>query len=455
MKCYFSDERVDFFSLLAGKLGDVSMIPLESGDLNDPDSIANSDAIIVGLRSSNAPGFQTRLAALEKLVLNPAGPPVVAFISHPDRAAILQAIGSGAYDCFVESQSLEELRIVLRRAAHFHELQRELHNLKAAVRREDGFGYIAGTSPKMIEVFTLARKVAGTDANVVLNGETGTGKELLARAIHENSLRAAQAFVPVACSSLPETLIEAELFGHEKGAFTGATSVRHGRFEAAGGGTIFLDEIGELSPALQVKLLRVLQERTFERLGSNELRTMKARVICATHHDLKALAHAGEFRADLYYRLNTIEIKLPPLRDRREDILVLAHLFLQKFIEAREDSVLHFHPAAICALKRYAWPGNVRELQHAIEHAVVVCDGHEIGVEHLPSGIVRRSDDSADNDVTPLEIEVRAFKRRRIQQMLADTGNNKVAAARALGISRSSLHRLLDELHIRSPQHCD
>ena len=301
----------------------------------------------------------------------------------------------------------------------------------------------------MALVLRFAAKIAGSDAKVLITGETGTGKEVLARAIHEASLRASRPFVAVACSSLPESLIEAELFGHERGAFTGAVSARRGRFEAAERGTIFLDEVGELTPGLQLKLLRVLQERTFERLGSNQARPMEARIICATHRSLGDLMNSGGFRADLYYRLNTIEIELPPLRHRQDDVPLLASHFSQRYAQHHDRSARRISPAAMGALTRYHWPGNIRELEHAIEHSVVLCDGAEIQLEHLP-GTVRRWSLGGEHDTLPFDREVRRFKRQLVQKGLERCGNNKVRAAHLLSISRSSLHRLIGELGIEN-----
>jgi Nif-specific regulatory protein len=247
---------------------------------------------------------------------------------------------------------------------------------------------------------------------------------------------------------VPDNLIEAELFGHEKGAFTGAMKMRRGRFEAAEGGTIFLDEIGELTIGLQVKLLRVLQERAVERLGSNQTIPVDARVICATNRDLKAMVADGTFRADLYYRLNTIEVNIPPLRARRDDISLLAHTFVKRFGEKHNRPASRIAPAAVLALEEYSWPGSVRELQNVMERAVVICDDAEIGLQHLPDAMVgieaELSGDSFDD-------EVRNFKRRLIRRTLSETHNNKLQAARSLRIARSSLHRLIEELHVSPP----
>ena len=446
MKCHFVDERLEFFAILGEKLGED--FTLEPADLEEREKLLACDVLITSLPSREDKEFSTRFERLQKLVRNPAGLPVVAFLSTTDRQVMRMAWSAGAYDYFVESGSLEELRLVLRRASQFNELHREVEQLRVSAASLSDFVAVVGTDEKMRAVYSFASKVAASDATVLISGETGTGKELLARAVHRTSPRGREPFVAVACSSLPETLIEAELFGHERGAFTGASAARRGRFEAAERGTIFLDEIGELSPNMQVKLLRVLQERTFERLGSNQLRSMEARIICATNRDLMERVKAGAFRADLYYRLNTIEIKLPALRERRDDIVVLAYSFLHTQAERHRRPARRISAAAMAALQEYEWPGNIRELQNAIERAVVVCDGPEVRIEHLPSQFAAWDMELEDNS---FDEEVRAFKRRLIRRVLLAFDNNKLQAARSLKIARSSLHRLIDELEVPEP----
>lgn len=446
MKCYYLDPRSEFFAILAEKLGsEFDLVPCPAGESEKFDC----DVVIFGLPSPQDPDYVPRLAVLERVARNRKGVPVVVFIAAPDRELARRVMLSGAYDSFAESQSMEELRIVLRRASQFHEMNREVRRLRATSLELSDFVSIVGCEPKMRAMYTFASKVAATDATVLVTGETGTGKELLARAIHKASPRATGPFIAVACSSLPETLIEAELFGHERGAFTGANTARKGRFEAAEGGTIFLDEVGELSPGLQVKLLRVLQERTFERLGSNQARPMDARVICATHRNLKELVKSGAFRADLYYRLNTIELALPPLRERRDDVAVLAYSFLQTYAEKHRSRAQRISSATMHAMEEYEWPGNIRELQNVIERAVVVCDDPEVRIEHLPSHFTCWPEAAAAS--VTFDEEVKSFKRRLIYRVLADNGNNKLQAARSLKIARSSLHRLIDELEIATP----
>jgi len=446
MKCHFVDARADFFCVLAEKLG--SEFSIEAATAEDHDRLLSSDVIIVGLPAAEHPDFESRLSELRKIARNPAGIPVVAFVVTPERQVIRTAISAGVFDHFVETGSMEELRLVLRRAAQFRELNLEIERLKSSAAMPK-FCSILAVDPKMCSVLGFALKVAATDATVLITGETGTGKELLARAFHGAGPRARQPFVAVACASLPETLIEAELFGHERGAFTGATAARRGRFEAAERGTIFLDEIGELSPGLQVKLLRVLQERTFERLGSNQAQPMEARVICATNRNLRELVRSGSFRADLYYRLNTIELNVPPLRERRDDIVPLAYKFLQVYAERHKRPAQRIGQIAISALQEYDWPGNVRELQNVMERAVVLSEGPDICLEHLPANFAGWN---VDNGGPSLDDEVKKFKRRLIQRVLVEFGNNKVQAARSLKIARSSLHRLIDELQVCTPE---
>jgi DNA-binding NtrC family response regulator len=447
-RCLFVDERSDFFALLGEKLGaGFELVEASPDAFGDEQQLAGVDVVIVGLGLADAAECRERIEVLKQLAVNPLGVPVVAFLKGYERSLMRESVAAGAYDYFVETAPLDELAMILLRAARYHALRREVDQLRS--KREDisRFGSMTTTDPNMATVLRFASKVASPDANVLITGETGTGKEVLARAIHGASPRGRNPFVAVACSSLPEPLIEAELFGHEKGAFTGAVAMRRGRFEAAERGTIFLDEIGELTPGLQVKLLRVLQERRFERLGSNQQLPMEARIICATHRNLETLTRSGQFRSDLYYRLNTIEIELPPLRERPDDIIMLAHLFLQRYSKQHDRPARRLAPLAVSLLQRYPWPGNIRELEHAIEHAVVICEGPEIGMEHLPSAIGRcRS--KRDPEQISFEFEVRTFKRRLIEKGLERTGNNKVQAAKLLNISRSSLHRLIDELGI-------
>ncbi|MGE0405621.1 MAG: sigma-54 interaction domain-containing protein [Candidatus Korobacteraceae bacterium] len=419
------------------------MSPFLEGDAG----LSTCDAIIVGIPHRSDPTYQQALLQLGSVAAAAAAVGVVACLPSLDRDLMRDAIGAGAYDYFVESASMDEVRTLLRRAAELHKLKSELKRLSEPAQAAV-FASVLTRDAKMVAVCQLAARVASSSASVLLTGDTGTGKELLAQAIHQVSSRAAYPFVAVSCSALPESLIEAELFGHERGAFTGATQARRGRFEAAENGTLFLDEIGELSSAMQVKLLRVLQEGTFERLGSNQARRTDARVLCATNRDLKAMVSQGLFRADLYYRLNTISIRVPPLRERPADIGMLAEVFAQSYAKREQRPVRRVGNRAMAVLTSHAWPGNVRELQHVIHRAVLVCDSAEIGPDHLPPELCGWRDEA---EYESFEFEVRNFKRGLIQRVLEKHGNNKVASARALKISRASLHRLISELQIQLP----
>jgi two-component system, NtrC family, response regulator len=445
MKCAFFDFRADFGSILAEKLGNDFLIVSTS----PAQPVRDCDVVLVAIPPSGHELLEKQLSTLASAASNPAGIPVVALLAGPDHDLGLRVSAEGAYDFFVETRSLEELRIVLRRAHQFHELSREVERLRDIAGDSAGLANVLTSNPKMKATCKLLAKVAATSATVLLTGESGTGKGLLASAIHKASPRASRPFVALSCASLPEHLIEAELFGHEKGAFTGAVGARRGRFEAAGTGTIFLDEIGDLPPSMQVKLLRVLQERTFERLGSNEPRSMEARVICATHRPLKKLVKEGTFRADLYYRISTVEVEIPSLQERRGDILLLAHSLLRKYAAQHSRPVLRFSPGVMAALQEHPWPGNVRELQNVVERAVVVCEGPEIHIGDLPPEFTEAAIEGAPKS---FEDEVRDFKWRLIQRALAQTGHCKVEAAKQLGIARSSLFRLIEELQISASQ---
>lgn len=440
MKCLFLDYRAGFGSILAEKLG--ADFTLTSGSASDQTS--GCEVIMVAVPALAHPHAEKQLAAIATASRNHPCLPIIAMLAGPDNALTMRALAEGAYDCFTETEPLEELRLILRHAVHFHELSHEVEQLRRLAGRSAGFEHVLTSNAAMEGVCRLLARVSATSATVLLTGESGTGKGMMATAIHQASAQRGQPFVALSCASLPEHLIEAELFGHEKGAFTGAMAARRGRFEAAGQGTIFLDEIGDMPPAIQVKLLRVLQERTFERLGSNEPRHTDARVICATHRSLKDLVKAGTFRADLYYRVSTVEVTLPPLRDRREDILPIAYDLLRKFAQRHNRPVSRFAPAVLAALQEHPWPGNVRELQNVIERAVVLCDGPEIQFADLPAEFA-----SAPVAILSFDEAVRDFKRRLIQRSLVMNNDNKVQTARVLGISRSSLHRLIDELHIQ------
>jgi two-component system response regulator AtoC len=308
---------------------------------------------------------------------------VVVITAYGSIETAIQAMKLGAYDYVTKPFEIDQLLLIVNRALERGNLIKENRYLHEELARNYKFDGIIGKSPKMQEVLKIASTVAPTDATVLIYGETGTGKELLARSIHYQSPRANGPFVVMNCGAIPETLLETELFGHEKGAFTNALTARAGKFERAEGGTIFLDEIGDMSLAMQVKLLRVLQEKTIERVGGSRPIRVNVRIIAATHKDLKAAIREGKFREDLYYRLAVVPLELPPLRERREDIPALAQYFLKKYREQLGKDVRNISPLAMRKLRSYHWPGNVRELEYCIERAVILANGPTIGVEEL------------------------------------------------------------------------
>jgi DNA-binding NtrC family response regulator len=297
----------------------------------------------------------------------------------------VQAMKLGAEDYLAKPVDVEELEVVLQRAVERKELRAETRNLRERLDHKYSFDNLVGESPEMIAAFKTVRQVAPSSASVLLLGESGTGKELFAQALHQNSPRRSKPFVKVACAALPETLLESELFGHEKGSFTGALFTRAGRFEMANGGTLFLDEIGDISPTVQVKLLRFLEEREFERVGGNKTFKVDVRIVCATHRDLEKRIAEGAFREDLFYRLNVIQVHIAPLRERGNDIALLAHHFLLKYANANGKDVRKISDDALARLLRHSWPGNVRELENAIERAVVLADSPTLTESHFPT----------------------------------------------------------------------
>lgn len=377
-------------------------------------------------------------------------PPVQAVVitgSNSKRAA-LEAVKHGAYGFFEKPLDGDEVLHIVNQAARMRRLEVENVRLREELLGSRGFSHLIGGSQSLERIVKHARTVAATSATVLIIGENGTGKELLAKAIHEESPRAAGPFIGVSCAALPETLIESELFGHERGSFTTATQARKGRFELADGGTLFLDEIADLTPTVQVKLLRVLQERAFERVGGTKTLNVDIRLIAASNCDLEQEVAAGRFRRDLFYRLNVVPLVLPTLRARKEDIPVLVAHFAQKAAEKYLRPVPVIDPLLLEALQEYEWPGNVRELENVMERLVVLTNGPKLDLEFLPDKMLRTLPDANLADEGTLEGGVAALKRRMIVKALESAGGNKVAAAKLLGISRSYLHRLISEFDL-------
>jgi DNA-binding NtrC family response regulator len=372
---------------------------------------------------------------------------VVVITGSNSKRAALEAVKRGAYGFFEKPLDSAELLHIVNQAARMRQLEIENRRLRDELSRSPGFSHLLGSSATLERVLKQARSVAQTSATVLLTGENGTGKEMVARAIHQESPRASGPFVGVSCAALPETLIESELFGHERGAFTSAIQSRKGRFELANGGTLFLDEVGELSPAVQVKLLRVLQEREFERVGGTRTLTVDIRLIAASNRDLENEVKERRFRQDLFFRLNVVPLALPSLRERTEDIPLLAAHFATKSAEKHGQPTPELAPELIEVLQEYEWPGNVRELENLIERLVVLSNSPMLGVEFVPEKMLRALPGISVTDESTLEGAVAALKRKMIISALRSEGN-KVAAAKKLGISRSYLHRLINEFDI-------
>jgi len=373
---------------------------------------------------------------------------VVVITGSDSKRAALEAVRRGAYGFFEKPLDPAELLHIVNQAARMRLLEIENRRLRDELARPPGFIHLLGASSALEKVLKQARSVAATSATVLLSGENGTGKEMLARAVHQESPRASGPFVAVSCAALPETLIESELFGHEKGAFTSATQTRKGRFELANGGTLLLDEIGDLSQTVQVKLLRVLQERSFERVGGNKTLTVDIRLIAATNRDLEKEVEEGRFRQDLFFRLNVVPLVLPPLRERLDDIPILAAHFAAKSAQRYGHATPELSAKLIDVLQEYEWPGNVRELENLMERLVVLSNGESLGLEFVPEKMLRILPGTNSHDESTLEGAVEAVKKKMILGALQSEGGNKVAAAKKLGISRSYLHRLINEFGI-------
>ena len=363
----------------------------------------------------------------------------------------VEAIKEGAYDYLTKPVEPQRLKILLDKIVERQDTLREVKVLRKQLREHGTFGKMIGNSPQMRRVYQTIEQAAPTQANVLIWGESGTGKELVAQTIHQLSPRAQMPFVPINCAAIPETLLESEIFGHEKGAFTGASDRREGCFELSDRGTLFLDEIAEMTPATQVKLLRVLQERKFRRLGGRNEQSVDVRVIAATNVNPAEAVKNGKLREDLYYRLNVFAIELPTLRQRKEDLSLLMQAFLSEFNERNKKNVSAVDPAAMRVFEQYNWPGNVRELRNVIERAVILAQGEFVEAKHLPPLVT----ESPDVVKPVIELEpgttVEEAERRLILMTLEHTRDNKTRAAEILGISLKTLHNKLNKLRGRIP----
>ncbi len=400
------------------------------------------DLILMDIRMIKVSGLE----ALEKIqMLNPAIP-VILMTAYSSVETAVEALKKGAYDYLTKPLDFEKLKVTLRRAADHRRLREENRELRKRLGEQFDPGRIIGRSSSMERLLETVSQVAPSEATVLISGESGTGKELVAGAIHYNSPRREGPFVKINCAAITETLLESELFGHERGAFTGAERRKEGKFFQASGGTLFLDEVSEMSLQMQVKLLRVLQEREFSRVGGEEVLKVDVRLVAATNRDLAGAIEEGTFREDLYYRLDVVGLQLPPLRERREDIPLLCQHFLQRFAEKNRKQIKGFTPEAMDGLTRYRWPGNVRELMNAVERAVVLARSDYLSADDFPMIGQGAQDNGAEalpavglsGDQTLDNVE-----RATILKTLEAVGGNKSEAARRLGITRKTLHTKL------------
>ena len=403
------------------------------------------DVMLTDLRMPGVDGM-----GLLRRAMSLTNPPVcIMMTAYGSIENAVQAMQAGAYHYVTKPVNLDELELVIQRALNSRRIEVENVNLHEQIDRRYGLENIIGESPAMRQLFETVQQVAPSRATVLITGETGTGKELIAKAIHNLSPRKNGAFIPVHAAALPSTLLESELFGHEKGAFTGAVERRIGRFELADGGTLFLDEVSELEPSIQVKLLRVLEERAFERVGGAKTLQVDVRLVAATNKDLKKLVSEGKFRDDLFYRLSVVTIDLPPLRERRDDIPLLVKAFLDEFGRENSKQVRELTPEALNVLLAYDWPGNVRELRNAIEQMVVLARAERLTVRDMPA-VIRGSADLTKINVVRAGMTVEEAERQLIVQALKETNGNRTKAAQKIGISRRTLHRKLKEFGLEN-----
>lgn len=449
------DDKENMLHLLTRILGDAYQVKTveDGGRALALIQTQRFDVVLTDIRMPGADGFEVLKAVKQQA----PDTEVILMTAYASIAKAVEAIKEGAYDYLSKPFDPDEVSLVVARALERKRLKEQTASLRRELEGLYGFQNIIGKSPPMRALYGLLERAAELDITVLITGETGTGKELVARAIHHHGPRKARPFVAINCGALPSELIESELFGHARGAFTGAVETKAGLFEAASGGTIFLDEIGELPLAVQVKLNRTLQEKEVRRVGDAVARPIDSRVIAATHRDLKAEVAAGRFREDLYYRLNVFPVHLPPLRERKEDIPALAMHFIQKAAKAYRQPVDGFEPDALRALTGYAWPGNVRQLEHAIERAVAIATGPRVGMDALPQEITGGQQGTLPADLLvkmPFREAVDLARDRASRDyliaLMREFGGNVTRAAERAGMERESLHRLLKRYGLKS-----
>jgi len=448
------DDEINYLTVMEALLGDEGYEVYTAPGGQDALKVAGTsdvDLVLTDMKMPKMNGIEL-LGELKRLYPDL---PVIMMTAYGTVEKAVEAMKTGAYDYILKPFKNEELLATISRALEYHHLILQNRMLLADLDKKYGAPNIVGESQAMREILALVKRVATSRATVLISGESGTGKELVARAIHQQSPRAGKTFVSVNCAALTETLLESELFGHERGAFTHAVSMRKGRFELADGGTLFLDEVAEMSPALQVKLLRVLQEMEFERVGGNKTIKVDVRVVAATNRELKEEVEDSRFREDLYYRLNVVHLHIPPLRERQEDIAPLATHFLKKYAQENVRGEVRLSPEAMKLLLHYSWPGNVRELENVMERAVILCNQNLITVTDLPGELAGEPRESSRLNIdrfipiqTPLPEAMEQIEEQMIRRALEQSGQIQVRAAEILGITKSLLQYKLKKYHL-------
>ena len=447
----YSEDRT-LHPLLSSALGKDFKVLLESDadGMDDLTSAGDCDVMILDLNAQNG-SLQERIVCAQRLIAS--NMPAIVMADDSLRSTAFELVRCGAFAYCRRPPSIRDLKTMVSRACETTSLKRQLNNAQRKMEEPGACDRIIGCSSQMQRVYQLVRSVTNLNAAVLVTGESGTGKELIARAIHNLGSRASKPFVAVSCGAIPETLIEAELFGHEKGAFTGTVGAREGYFEQAADGTLFLDEIGDLSLFTQVKLLWVLQQMEFSRLGSSKLVPLRARLIFATHQDLAKLVAEGKFRQDLYYRINVMRIESPALQERTEDIPAIANHFLRHYSQMFQKPMTAIEPDALDQMQSYSWPGNVRELENVMQRAIILSPGQTVRIEDLNLNV--QEEESAaqfDDDVVNIgdyqsdstfERQLQDYKVKLAMNAVRENNGNKTVAARRLGISRAYLHRLI------------
>jgi two-component system, NtrC family, response regulator len=448
------DDEVNYLTVMEALLGEESYEVLTAPGGQEALKLATNndvDLVLTDMKMPKMNGIEL-LGEVKRLYPDL---PVIMMTAFGTVEKAVAAMKAGAFDYILKPFKNEELLVTIARALEHHRLVQQNRMLLQDLDKKYGAPNIVGESKAMREILALVKRVANSRATVMISGESGTGKELVARAIHQQSPRAGKNFVSVNCAALTETLLESELFGHERGAFTHAVSMRKGRFELADGGTLFLDEVAEMSPALQVKLLRVLQEMEFERVGGNKTIKVDVRLVAATNRDLKEEVEEGRFREDLYYRLNVVHLHIPSLRERHEDIPPLATHFLRKYTQENARGEVHLSPEAMKLLLHYAWPGNVRELENVMERAVILCSQNLITVNDFPRELAGEPIDPSRLNIdrfiplqTPLTEALEQIEEQMIRRALEQSGQVQVRAAELLGITKSLLQYKLKKYQL-------